>query len=198
MANLVAPFGARPVRHRNGAPYNGACRLYFSAGASALYIGDPVIVTSAGANSAPYFGSPPGSLPTVALATAGRSNAITGFIVGFYPETAQSTVYGANGANRGVYVCDDPDVIFEIMDSGAATPTVAFASSTGNLDLSTFSGSTATARSGATLNTTLDNNAAAQLKIIALAERPNNVVGKNAVWEVTINNHTLVAGVAGI
>lgn len=198
MANVSAAFGARPVRHRSGAPYSGGCRLYYSAGASALYLGDPVIVTNAGGNSSTYFNHVAGSLPTVALATAGAGNAITGFIVGFFPETAQSAVYGVNGATRGVYVADDPDLVFEIQDDGVSASTVTFASESGNLNLSAFSGNTNTGRSGATLNSTMTNGATDQLKVIGLAERANNAVGKFAVWEVVINNHTLVTGVAGI
>lgn len=198
MANLNNAFGARAVRHRNGAAYNGSARLYYSTGATALFIGDPVIVTSAGGNAAAYFGSPVGSLPTVARATAGTGNALTGFVVGFFVEDRGNAPYGVNGASRGVFVADDPDLIFEIQDSGVATLGVSAVSASTNLDLSTNAGSTATGRSGATLNTTLGNVAGDQLKILGLAERPNNVIGQFSVWEVMINNHTQMQGVAGI
>lgn len=208
MANNSAAFGMRPLRHKAGAPYSGAARLYFyPSGQSAnLFIGDPVIVISAGAFSSPYFygasgGATPivaGALPEVALATAGAGNAITGVVVAFFPEQATSSVYGLGSTNRGVWVADDPELIFEIQDDGVSTSTAAWASQSSNLNLSTFSGSTITARSGATINSTLTNGATDQLKIISLSERPNNAVGKFAVWEVMINNHTLVTGVAGI
>jgi len=46
MANIDAPFGLRPLRHRNGAPYNGAVNPYYIAGdVAALFIGDPVVKT---------------------------------------------------------------------------------------------------------------------------------------------------------
>jgi len=47
MANTDAPFGLRPIRHRNGAPYNGAFNHYYVASsyATALFVGDPVVKT---------------------------------------------------------------------------------------------------------------------------------------------------------
>jgi hypothetical protein len=192
VANVAAAFGGRPVRHLNGAPYSGAVRLYYTTGATALYIGDPVIVLGGG-NTTIYQGSPVGSLPVVVLATAGNGNAITGFVQSFFPEQATSAVYNASGTSRGVFVADDPALIYEIMDNGTAALTQAALSASFNLDLSVYSGSTITGRSGATMGTTANNSAGDQLKCIGLAERPNNIVGKNAIWEVMIANHTMVA-----
>jgi hypothetical protein len=47
MANPTGPFGLRPVRHKNGAPWNGATvPVYCSASyATALYVGDPVVIS---------------------------------------------------------------------------------------------------------------------------------------------------------
>ena len=46
MANSNTPMGLRPVRHRNGAPYNGAATRYFvpASDGTALFLGDPVVV----------------------------------------------------------------------------------------------------------------------------------------------------------
>jgi hypothetical protein len=215
VANVNAPFGLRPLRHRSGAPYNGAARLYFnpSGNATALYIGDPVIVISAGANSAAYYWGSAGavtpavigSLPQINRATAGNGNAWTGAIVGFYPEQATSPVYGLASTARGVWVCDDPDIIYEIMDDGVAASTASWPGQTGNFNTSTFSGSTATARSGVTLNSTLTNSTPGavstsndQLRIIALGERANNAIGAFAVWEVVNNNHTMFPSFTGV
>mgnify|MGYP006137790821 CR=1 FL=1 len=45
MANVDRPSGLKPVRHKSGAPYNGAANPYFipSGYATALYVGDPVV-----------------------------------------------------------------------------------------------------------------------------------------------------------
>jgi hypothetical protein len=211
VANVNAPFGLRPLRHRSGAPYSGAARLYYNPSqATALYIGDPVIVISAGSNTAAYYwgasgGVTPaviGSLPQINRATAGTGNAWTGAIVGFYPEQATSPVYGLANTARAVWVCDDPEMVYEIMDDGVTPSTATWPNSTGNFNLSTFSGSTATARSGATINSTLTNTAPAtnydQLRIISLSERSNNAIGSFAVWEVINNYSTLSPAFQGV
>ena len=77
MANNDTPFGLRPLRHRNGAPYNGAANPYYipSSYATALFIGDPVIITGTSNTSAvkvPGVGDfAPGTLPEINKAGAG-------------------------------------------------------------------------------------------------------------------------------
>lgn len=89
MTNINAPFGMRPVRHKNGQPYNGAVRPYFvpASDGTALFVGDPVIKTGSSNTvqvSAPGAGTfNVGALPSIARATAGTTNRITGVIVGF-------------------------------------------------------------------------------------------------------------------
>ena len=200
MANLAAAFGGRPVRYVSNAPYNGAANLYYSTGASALYVGDPVVVNGS-SNQAAYYGSPAGSLPSVVLATAGIAGTgtpLTGFVVGFFGEDSASKSYGVNGAARGVLVADDPSLVFEIMDDGVTALDYTAVQGTGILNLSTYSGSTATGYSGATLSTTSFplNTATSsyfgldQLKVLRLATRSNNAVGANAVWDCMIVRHT--------
>ena len=50
MANADTPAGARPVMHRNGAPYNGAFRVYAhpAGDGTALMIGDFVKLAGTG------------------------------------------------------------------------------------------------------------------------------------------------------
>ena len=216
--NAAAPFGLRPLRHKYGAPYNGAARLYYvpATDTQALYIGDPVTAsqtyggsitagTGLGSNAAAYYGNFPGTLPTVSLATAGDGKPILGVVVGFFAEQAASTVYRAASTARGVWVVDDPDMEYTIMDDGVATLNIGAGAGSGgyalldngNLNLSTYSGSTATGLSGATLSTTLSTSGAStgQLKILGLYQAvKNNANTPNAVWRVAINNHQLSAG----
>lgn len=200
MANLAAAFGGRPVRYVSNQPYNGAANLYYSTGASALYVGDPVVVNG-DANSAQYFDNAPGTMPTVVLATAGiagTGTALTGFIVGFYAEDSASKSYGVASAARGVWVADDPSLIFEIADDGVTASTYAWAQGTGIINLSTYSGSTATGLSGCTISSTnFPLNTATstyfgldQLKVLRLSQRSNNAVGANAIWDCMIVRHT--------
>lgn len=214
--NASAPFGLRPWRHKSGAPYNGSFRLYYvpSTDSTALYIGDPVTTagasagTSLGSNAAAYYGNFPGTLPICKLATAGDGNPIIGAVIGFFAEQAASTVYRAASTARGVMVADDPDLEYRIMDDGVATLLIGAGAGSslyatgnnGNLNLSTYSGSTATGMSGATLSTTLSTSGAStgQLKILGLAtDVKNNSNTPNAVWRVMINNHLLQPGTTG-
>lgn len=205
MANVDAPFGLRPIKHRNGAAYNGAFNAYYvpSSYATALFIGDPVVKT--GTSNTAKFSTPGGdfaigTLPEVNKATAGDGNAITGVIVGFGPDPdGLGRIYNPASNERLVYVCDDPDVIFEIQADGA----IAAAQVGLNAVLIyTNSGSTVTGLSGAELDTTSDvpaADASNQLTIQRVVNRTDNAAASaNTVVEVKINNHTEAHGALGI
>jgi len=196
MANIDAPFGLRPLRHRNGAPYNGAVNPYYIASdVAALFIGDPVVKTgesNTAAITVPGGGhSPIGTLPEVTKATAGDGNAITGVIVGFaaLPDNL-SLKHNTANTERVAFVCDDPDVVFEIQADG----TIAAAQVGLNAVLIyTNAGSAITGYSGAELDTTIDvpaADASNQLTIQRVVNREDNAAGANARVEVKINNHT--------
>jgi len=196
MANIDAPFGLRPLRHRNGAPYNGAVNPYYIASdVAALFIGDPVVKTgesNTAAITVPGGGHfPIGTLPEVTKATAGDGNAITGVIVGFaaLPDNL-SLKHNTANTERVAFVCDDPDVVFEIQADG----TIAAAQVGLNAVLIyTNAGSAITGYSGAELDTTIDvpaADASNQLTIQRVVNREDNAAGANARVEVKINNHT--------
>lgn len=206
MANSDTPFGLRPIRHKSGAPYNGAANPYYIASdyATALFIGDPVIKVAGGSNTAAVevpgggtFGI--GTLPSIEKATAGDGNRITGVIVGFAP-LPSNLEHKHNPAStaRVAYVCDDPDIVFEIQADGA----VAAASMGLNAVLIyTHSGSTYTGLSGVELDTTSDGPAADasnQLLILRASNREGN--DTTSAWckvEVLINQHTQSVGTVG-
>jgi len=206
MANTDTPFGLRPIRHRNGAAYNGAFNCYYapSTYATGLFVGDPVVKTGTSNTAkvtAPGAGEfEIGTLPEVNLATAGDGNAITGVVVGFAANPASlGTIYGAASTARVVYVCDDPDVVFEIQADGS----IAAAQVGLNAVLIyTNAGSTTTGRSGAELDTTSDAPAADasnQLTIQRVVNRADNEAASS--WtkcEVKINLHTEAHAAVGI
>lgn len=205
MANDNAPFGLRPVRNRNGSPWNGQTRMYYvdaADDATALFVGDPVVAIG-DSNDVELFGCPPGSLSSVVIATAGDGNAITGVITGVVPATADSLPYRAASTQRVVYVCDDPNVVFEIQDEGAGTALTADAPQL-NAVLKAGTGNTNTGQSGWILETNSDPPAADasnQLLILGLSKRilpGGNALGAYAVWEVLINQHTQVQPALGI
>lgn len=204
MPNTDTPFGLRPVQHRNGAPYNGACKPYYvqSDYATALFLGDPVVITGAvntAAVKAPGVGSfPVGALQSINKATVG-ANPITGVIVGFAGD-ADDPIYNPASTERIALVCDDPEVLYEIQTDATWTP----ASVGLNAALIyTHSGSTVTGRSGAELDsgttTAPANTAGLQLKVRAFVNREDNdMASANAKLLVQINNSTIANATAGI
>jgi hypothetical protein len=201
MSNPTGAYGLMPLRYKSGAPYNGACNLYLCSGATALYIGDPVVKV-ASSNTTDYYGMPAGSIGNVTIATAAYGNRLTGVIVGFFPEQATSTVYNPASTVRGVYVADDPNLVFSVRDNGAATPLNTWVHA--NADLVAGSGSAYTNKSGWAINgSTVYVGAAshtdtAQLRILRL--RPDssaNTLAAYAEWEVQIKYHTEIDGISG-
>lgn len=206
MPNVDTPFGLRPIKHKSGAPYNGAFNSYFvpASYATALFIGDPVVKTGTSNTarvSAPAAGEfAIGTLPEVNKAAAGDNNAITGVIVGFAPDPdGLGRIHNPASTARVVYVCDDPDVVFEIQADGA----IAAAQVGLNAVLIyTNAGSTTTGMSGAELDTTSDAPAADasnQLTIQRVVNRVDNEAASAFTKvEVRITNHTEVNGAIGI
>lgn len=206
MANADTPFGLRPIRHRNGAPYNGAVNPYYvnASYATALFIGDPVIKVAGGSNAAaikvPGVGSfGIGTLPEVEKATAGDGNRITGVIVGFAAQpTDLETKHSKASTEAVALVCDDPDVIFEIQADGAIP---AASMGLNAVLIYTHAGSTVTGLSGVELDTTSDvpaADASNQLLILRAVNRDDNdTTLTHAKVEVLINQHTQNQGTVG-
>lgn len=183
MANANTPFGLRPVRHRNGAPYNGAARKYYvpASDGTALYLGDPVIVNG----SADADG-----VPGCIRATAAGGNYITGVVVGVMLETQASTIYRAASTARYVLVADDPDLLFEIQED-AVGGALAAADIGLNADLVAGTGSTYTGQSGFQLDTsTKATTNTLQLRILEVTQRADNEFTANAKVLVAINLHS--------
>lgn len=206
MANTDNRFGLRPIKHRNGAAYNGAFNAYYvpSSYGTALFVGDPVVRVDTGSNAAalntPGGDFPIGTLPIVAKATVGDGNAITGVIVGFGPDPdGLSRIYNPASTERLVYVADDPDLVFEAQMEGTLTATMVGLNA---VLIYTHAGSTSTGLSGAEVDTGTTTAPAAdasyQLTIRRMVNRVDNEMGANAKVEVTINNHTEAHASLGI
>lgn len=205
MANANAPFGLKPVGHLLGAPIAGTVKPYYvpSSYGTALFVGDPVIITSNGSNTAavtvPGAGSYNiGTLPEINKATAGAGNRISGVIVGFSPlATDLSKVHNPASTERVAFVCDDPNTIFEVQADGAVTATTVGLNA--NV-IYTQSGSTTTGLSGAELDTggPPATTANFQLKIMRAANRDDNdTTLTRAKVLVLINQHTFQPGTVG-
>jgi len=196
MANVDAPFGARPVRYKSGAPYNGSVNLYYAPASygTALYVGDPVYRTGT---------SDTRGVPEVNLAAAGDTpcpgNPITGFVVGFLPDpTNLSLTYRPASTLRYMLVADDPNLLFAMQASGTVAATDIGLNA---VMIYTHSGSTYTGLSGAEVDFTTDTPAADasnQLTIDRLHDVDNNDFGANAVLLVRINQSTETPNTIGV
>jgi len=192
MANVDAPFGLRPIRHLNGNPWNGVTQrcLVEDDYATALFIGDPVIVTGA-AGSDDTSG-----LPVINKATAGDTNRIYGVIVSFEADPDNLSRKHIPASTGGyANVCIDPDVVFIIQDDAGATLDGGSISDNAVISTST-AGSTVTGLSGVELAaaTTPTSDASYQLLILDVYKAPDNALGDNCIWEVLISNHVLRGG----
>jgi len=191
MANNDTPLGLVPIRHSNGAPYNGAYSEYYipSTYATALGVGDPVIITGT-TNTTAYMGNVPGTLPEINKSAA-DSGYITGVIIGFnLLPTDLTKTYNAASTERIAYVADDPDLVFEIQeDSDSAALAVTDVGLNAEL-IFTHDVSTTSGKSGVELDSSTKATTAAHLiRITRLINRVDNEIGDHAKWEVTINNH---------
>lgn len=197
MANTSRVNGFRPVKHLNGSPYNGQFNLYeiVAGDGTATFVGD-LVKGDAGTATDVY--------PT--CIRGGTSGEVTtgfylGVIVGFVPDYTHLNSpgqYRVASTKRYAMVCDSPDVIYEVQD-GATTPTTATLIGM-NTGFMATAGSTSTGQSGmVTGTTTATTTAALPLRIVGIANKPDNEAGTaSQKLLVTINSHgygNITAGV---
>lgn len=180
MANANAPFGLSPVMENNGSPWSGTTREYYvpSTDATALYIGDPVIL----AGSADVNGE-----ATVTLATAGATNRVTGVVVGFRP-SATLIANGFRAASTAEYaiVTDGVGLLYEVQEDSVGGALAA--TNVGqNADLVAGTGSRLTQSAWQLDSSTAGTGATLQVRIVGLQQRPDNAIGVNAKWLVRLN-----------
>ena len=191
MANTDTPFGLRPVRDLNGAPYNGAVETYSTAtgDVTAIFIGDPVILsgTSQTIDGVIYRD----------VDQAATGDVIAGVVVGFGAATRDSLTYRAASTQRLVRVAP-PSLIYEIQEVSGGTPLTA--NDIGlNANFVVGSGSTVTGYSGVELNNATEaTNNTLDLQIVDFVNRADNEIGEHAKWLVRINRSQRANQVAGI
>lgn len=187
--------GMKPVRHRNGSPYNGECSMYYipSTDASTIGIGEAMkLVNAMDASS---------EVSVVAQAAAG--DALIGVVVGFPSDAVGTSAIPLSGppyrrASTGCYVliADDPDLIFQIQeDADSGVVSAANIGAHANADIVVVS-ATANADVGTGISKTLlDSSTAAAtsatLKILGVKRDGVNAGAQTggAVLEVEILEH---------
>lgn len=178
MANIDAPNGMKPVRHLDGSSWNQQLEKYIipATDVTATFVGDPAM-TLAGASAA--------GIPYCKKAAVGAK--LLGIIIGFEPEVGKLDVnHRLASTERVALVCVDPSVIYEVQEDSvggalAAADVMKFA------DLTAIAGSTQTGNSLVELDSSTKVATTAQVRILRLSQRPDNVIGDNAKWEVIIN-----------
>lgn len=205
MANTDAAFGLRPIKYRDGTPYNGGGNPYYvgTGETNDIFIGDPVNITGTANTTTvevPGYGTfPAGTLPAVTLATAGAGNNLIGSVVGVGALPGDLTKqYRAASTERVLFVEDSPDVVYEIQED-SSTATLSALDVGNNADLASGTGSTVTGISAWELDgNTANTTATLQLRILRLVNRTDNAIGASAKWEVMINTHQHITDQAGV
>lgn len=189
MANVDNPHGLRPLRHRNGQPYNGAGNLYHVAVGDAQTIapGDPVLVTG----TADAFG-----IPDVAQATAGSR--ITGVMIGRTNGKTtllqDDTVNTQASTSQYILVADSPDLVF----SAQVSASIAATDISANADLIADTTPDAGKSGFEVDSTSFAATATLQVRVLRLRPDVDNELGTNAEVEVMINLHTNAVGVGSL
>jgi hypothetical protein len=199
MANTNAPFGLRPVRYLNGAPWNGQVSRYLipATDGTAMFIGDPVTLAGdAGASGSYVNGVYTAGMPTVSIGIAGAT--CVGAIVGFEVNpSGLDAVYRAASVARVALVADDPMIVFHVQEANSGTAWTS-AEIGLNANFVSASGSTVTGYSAYVGdNSTEATTSTLNLKLLRLAPIETNDYGVAAIWEVLLNNHAFRTGVAG-
>lgn len=198
MANTDAPFGLRPVRHMSGAPYNGAFQTFHIPATdsdAAAYVGALVKLTGAG-----YQNSDGQVLPVV-TANVSTGDAVVGVVVGAEPVDQDSKPWRVNGTARNVYVCTDPDILFEVQEDSVGGA-LAVGAMGGTAQLTGFtSGNDRTGLSSIEIDSSLlseTGDTDDDVQIIGFPARPDNEIGANAKWLVRLNNHAFIDAATGV
>lgn len=192
MANTHKPAGFRPVMHRNGAPYAGQFRQYSTAAGygTSLKIGDAVILAG---TSQTINGRVLSDVER--CATGGVT---CGVVVGVQPDTQDSLRYHAASTQRVIYVADDPDLLFGIIEGNSGTALTANDAGL-NVDYVVAAGSTVTGLSGTMINNATEATTnTLDLHLVGPVAREDNAIGYSCEWLVTFNRHQYRNQVAGI
>ena len=181
MANIDAPRGLVPLTSPNGTIKATLYPITVAYG-TALYRGDPVLMTTAG---------------TVEIAT---TTVWLGVAIGFYDvDLSPLNYYVATTATQCyALVADDHNQEFLIQeDSDGAS--LAITDLYGNGTITTGTGSTITGESAYELDSSsVDATAANSLKVLRLHRVTGNAYGTHAKYVVQINNHQKNVGIIAV
>lgn len=205
--NTNRAFGFRPVRYRNGAPFNAQYVLMaFSASdTQAAFVGDMVQFDSTNRATALTDVYAPGIPLITAVATTITTTPFRGVLCGILPEpefnmTATASLgrrHRLASTARYALVVDDTSVIFEAQESAQSWTSASSNAIGKTADVSYAAGSTTTGISGAQISSTAQTAAVRPWKYLNLSQRVDNfgfVAADNpsyAKYDLMINNSDL-------
>lgn len=192
-----APLGLVPTRYLDGTPWNGQANPYIITSGYATAIGqwDPVTKLSDG---------------SIGIAVAGSK--FLGVFRGIqyidsngqpqFKRNYPASLAIATGTTIQAFVVDDADIVYTAQEtdgSGNAGTPLALADVNLNINFLIGTPSAATGQSTSSINNATENTTATlNLTIIGLTNRPGNVVGSFANWDVTPNNTYHADGTTGV
>ena len=188
MANVDRPSGLTPIGTLSGADYRGQLRRFEFAAATdavACFIGDRVKITST-SNAA-------GTMQIVQRADDTQTDAAIGVLVGLEPdgsdEGSLSKIHRLASTTRTALVVTGGDILYSIQEDSVGN-SIEITEVGLNCELTTTVGSAITGISGVELDSTsAASSSALAVRIHHLIDSPDNVLGTNARWAVTLNDY---------
>lgn len=183
MANSDRAYGLTPIGTLSGADFVGKLRrvTFASGDATAAYVGDLVKLTGTADST--------GTKPVVAQSAAG--DASIGVIAAFIPNTSDEssllTPYRKASTAQDALIYWGQDVLYTIQEDSVGG-SIAAASAGLNCNVIVGSGSTATGISGMELDSSsAANTSTLNMRLHYVKDSPDNALGTNAEWVVSIN-----------
>lgn len=181
----ASPYGAVPIRHKNGSPYNGETNRYYipSTDNVAVFVGD-FVELAGGLDTTEQFAT---------VKQAAATNQLLGVVVSVEPDRNDlSKTHRVASTNRYVNVADDPDLIFKIQEDGASgAMTASEISLRQNGDIVVGTGSSVTGKSAMSI-TSVVGTGSAQLKVVGqYNDRNSTAATLYQDLEVMIFEHAL-------
>lgn len=201
MPNVIGSQGFRPARYLNGAAWNGGANMYVvpAADATQINVGDAVKSLANGdANGVPAVTKALGT-DTVRGVVIGvlLANPNNPSLVGTPLDSTVQNIPASKTKDYYVLVVDDPQVLFELQDDGAAALTATACNK--NASFTVVNPTSPQQNSASVLATaTIGTVATLNLKIVGLVQKPNNAFGVNANWLVKFNLHELAGATVAV
>ena len=201
MANAVGPRGFVPSRYLDASSWNGASNMYYipSTDGSQFNVGDPVKAVATGdTNGVPGVQKAAGT-DTVRGVIVGvlAANPNDPSLVGINLDLTIQNIPATKTKAYYVMVADDPQIIYEVQDDGAAVLDATACNKNASFIVANPTApqqNSASSLSAASVATTQGLN----LRILGLAQKPNNAFGVYATWLVKFNQHELMGNTAGV